>query len=467
MKYRLLELEVSADNSFQHDALERKPLVEFLVSLIGRLEGPFVLALDSPWGTGKTTIVKMLQARLATDQFQCVYFNAWKVDYVSDPLVALVSALDDIHLTDGGAESAFRGHLKTVKKITSAVAKRAVVAGVKVATLGFLDIEGELENIAVEATGEVAGNLVDAFQKEKQSLEKFRSEVEKAIEQLNTAGRKETLVFFIDELDRCRPTFAIEMLERIKHLFDVSNIVFVLSIDKSQLEASTAAVYGEKINAPEYLRRFIDLEYGIPMVQSKKFTKTLLTRFELDAEFSKRNGQQTRYDKDNFVDAFTELADVHDMSLRARERCIARLCVVMEQTPPNHYLDPFLLALLMVLRLKNAILFSRLCSGIDGPEEAMQYLSGLPGGQALVAGRSGLIIEAYLIAADPNKERVEIRMLALTRQADEKDVSDPPAVKYRARELADIRNHIFSGWRDSVSLANVASKIDLAAAVRD
>lgn len=467
MKYRLPELEVPSDNPFLHDALERKPLVEFLASLIGRLEGPFVLALDSPWGTGKTTIVKMLQAKLVGDQFQCVYFNAWKVDYVTDPLVALVSALDDIHLTDDGAESAFRGHLKTAKKITSAVAKRVVVAGVKAATLGILDIEDEVEKLVGDAAGEMAGNLVDAFQKERQALEKFRLEVEKAVDQLKATGKNETLVFFIDELDRCRPTFAIEMLERIKHLFDVPNIVFVLSVDKSQLEASTAAVYGEKINAPEYLRRFIDLEYGIPMIHSKKFTKTLLTRFELDSEFFKRNGEQTRYDKDNFVDTFTALADVHDMSLRARERCIARLCVVMGQTPPNHYLDPFLLALLMVLRLKNAILFRRLCAGIEGPEEVMQYLSGLPGGQRLVAERSGLLIEAYLIAADPNKERADARRLALTRQADEKDVSDPPTVKSRARELENMRRHIFSGFRDSVGLAHVASKIDLAAAVRD
>jgi KAP family P-loop domain len=467
MKYRLPELEVPSDDPFLHDALDRKPLVEFLANLIGRLEGPFVLALDSPWGTGKTTIVKMLQAKLATEQFQCVYFNAWKVDYVTDPLVALVSALDGIHLADAGAESAFRGHLKTAKKITSAVAKRAVVASVKAATLGILDIEEDLEKMAADAAGEVAGNLVDAFQKEKQALEKFRSEVEKAVKQLQAAGKKETLVFFIDELDRCRPTFAIEMLERIKHLFDVPNIVFVLSVDKSQLEASTAAVYGEKINAPEYLRRFIDLEYGIPMVETKRYTKTLLTRFELDAEFSKRNGQQTRYDKDNFVDTFTELADVHDMSLRARERCIARLCVVMEQTPTNHYLDPFLLALLMVLRLKNASLFSRLCSGTDGPEEAIQYLSALPGGQRLAAGRSGLVIEAYLIAADPNKQRSEARRLALQRQVDEKDVSDSPTVKSRARELADMQHHVFLGGRHSVSLANVASKIDLAASVRD
>lgn len=467
MKYRLPELEVPSDNPFLHDALKRKPMVEFLAGLIGRLEGPFVLALDSPWGTGKTTIVKMLQAKLTTDQFQCVYFNAWKIDYVTDPLVALVSALDGIHLTDDGAESAFRRHLKTAKQITSAVAKRVVVVGVKAATMGALDIEDEVEKLVGDAAGEMAGNLVDAFQKEKQALDKFRLEVERAIGQLKAAGKKETLVFFIDELDRCRPTFAIEMLERIKHLFDVPNIVFVLSIDKSQLEASTAAVYGEKINAPEYLRRFIDLEYGIPMIQTKRYTESLLTRFELDAEFSKRNSDQTRYDKDNFVDTFTELADVHSMSLRARERCIARLCVVMEQTPSDHYLDPFLLALLMVLRLKNADLFSRLCAGVDGPEVVMQYLSGLPGGVRLVAERSGLVIEAYLIAADPNKERSEARRIALQRQIDESDVSDAPTVKFRARELTNMRRHILSGFRNSVNLAHIAGKIDLAASVRD
>ena len=467
MKYRLPELDVPTDNPFLHDALERKPLVEFLASLIGRLEGPFVLALDSPWGTGKTTIVRMLQAKLEADQFQCVYFNAWKVDYVTDPLVALVSAVDNIHLTDREAESAFRGHLKTAKKITSAVAKRAVVAGVKAATLGILDIENDLKPIIGDAAGEMAGNLVDAFQKEKQALEKFRLEVEKAIEQLKAAGKKETLVFFIDELDRCRPTFAIEMLERIKHLFDVPNIVFVLSVDKSQLEASTAAVYGEKINAPEYLRRFIDLEYGIPMVESKRYTKTLLTRFELDAAFSKRSGDQTRYDKDNFVDAFTTLADIHDMSLRTRERCIARLCIAMEQTSVNHYLDPFLLALLMVLRLKNASLFSRLCAGVDGPEEAMQYLSDLPGGPRLVASRVGVLIEAYLIAADPSNERSEARHLQLQRQVDANDESDSPTDKSRARQLTDMRRHILSGSRDSVSLSHIAAKIDLAASVRD
>ena len=90
MKYRLPDLEIPPDNPFQHDALERKPVVEFLTGLISRLAGPFVLALDSPWGTGKTTVVRMLQAELKRQEFQCVYFNAWQVDYVADALLSLI-----------------------------------------------------------------------------------------------------------------------------------------------------------------------------------------------------------------------------------------------------------------------------------------------------------------------------------------------------------------------------------------
>ena len=465
MKYRVQELEVPADEPFKNDALNRKPLVEFLSGLIGRLSGPFVLALDSPWGTGKTTLVKMLQADLRRQDFLCVYFNAWQVDYVNDPLVALVSAIDEIRLPNGAAQSQFRTHLQTARKITTAVAKRGAIAVAKAATLGGLDLEKDIEAVAAELAGGLAGDAVDAFQKEKKSLEKFRHEVGKAIEQLKVAGKKETLVFFIDELDRCRPSFAIEMLERIKHLFDVPNIVFVLSIDKMQLEASTAAVYGERINAPEYLRRFIDLEYGIPVVQTKKFTEALFARYELDSVFAARNGSETRYDRSNLVETFTALADIFGLSLRARERCITRLAVVMDQTPIDHYLDPIVVAFLVVLRLKNLELFSAICSEAASPKEAMRFLATLPGGANFVADRDGLLIEAYLLAGDSNEERKLARYKALEVTA--QNASADPAEKSRAGELIRMFRLVSGGYGRRFRLRHVAGKIELAASVQD
>lgn len=465
MTYRIDDLEVSAEDPFRHDALDRRPLVEFLSSLIKRLNGPFVMALDSPWGTGKTTLVRMLMADLQGKGFQCTYFNAWKVDYVTDPLVALVSSIDRIDLGTEEAGSNFKSHLKTVKKVTTLVAKRGLMAATKALTLGALDIKEEYEAAAAELASDTVGNIVDAFNQESELLEKFRAELEAAVAQLPAAGKEPNLVFFIDELDRCRPTFAIELLERIKHLFDIPNIVFVLSIDKQQLEASTAAVYGSAINAPEYLRRFIDLEYGIPAAQSKRFTETLIKRFGLDQIFAQRTGSTTAYDRSNFIDFFTLLANAVGLSLRARERCITRLRVVMDQTPSNHHLDPILVALLIILRSNKSELFTRVISGEAPAETVMEFLASLPNGDEFKTGRPGIVIHAYLMAADRNHDRVQKREAQLREDAENEKL--PEDKRRYAAELLEMKRHINGGMRMGISLAPVAAKIDLVAMVKD
>ncbi len=465
MTYRINDLEVPAENPFHHDALDRQPLVEFLSALLKRLNGPFVMALDSPWGSGKTTLVRMLMADLQGKGFQCTYFNAWKVDYVTDPLVALVSSIDRIDLGTEEAASNFRSHLKTVKKVTTLVAKRGLMAATKALTLGALDLEEEYEAAASELASDTVGDIVDAFNQESELLEKFRAELEAAVAQLPAAGKEPNLVFFIDELDRCRPTFAIELLERIKHLFDIPNIVFVLSIDKQQLEASTAAVYGSAINAPEYLRRFIDLEYGIPAAHSKRYTETLIKRFGLEPVFAERRGSTTAYDRSNFIDFFTLLANAVGLSLRARERCITRLRVVMDQTPSNHYLDPILVALLIVLRSNKPDLFTRVISGEAPAETVMEYLATLHNGEEFKTGQPGIVIHAYLMAADRNHDRVQKREAQLREDAENEKL--PEDKRRHAADLLEMKRHINGGMRMGISLAPVAAKIDLAAMVRD
>lgn len=84
------------------------------------------------------------------------------------------------------------------------------------------------------------------------------------------------LIFFIDELDRCRPSFAIELLETIKHLFSVPGVIFVTSLDKSQLSHSVATIYGEKMDTTGYLRRFFDLDYKLPSPDKIKYMEIKL-----------------------------------------------------------------------------------------------------------------------------------------------------------------------------------------------
>lgn len=467
MRHRVADLEVPADDPFKFDALKRKPIVEFLANLLKRVEGPFVLALDSPWGTGKTTVIRMLQATLAQANVHCVYFNAWRVDYVTDPLVALVSSIDELKPRGEGAQATFRVHMSKVKKVTTAIAKRGVVAAVKAATLGALDLGEEIEAIAADAAAEAAGDLVDAFQKEKVSLEQFRRELEKAISQLSDSGMAKTLVFFVDELDRCRPPFAIEMLERIKHLFDVQNMVFVLSVDKSQLEASTAAVYGDKINAPEYLRRFIDLEFGLPPLDSKDFTRTLMARFDFSEHFAARaQFNELRSDESNFTSAFSSLAGVFDLSLRARERCITRLAVILDQTPPNVFIDPMLLAFLIIVRIKNPQLFGALSAGHASSDDAMTYLGAQPGGAEFARSRLGNIVECYLMAGDSNKDRQKAKGELLKAAASAEPIT---AAGVRARELLAMQKHVppHMFHRGGFDLKSIASQVDIAARIND
>lgn len=465
MKFRIAEIAVPADEPFKFGAPERKPVVEFLRDLIKQIEGPFVLALDSPWGTGKTTVVRMLRRTLEIEGFQCVYFNAWKDDYVTDPLIPMVSAIDELKPGGDAANESFRASMATVRKAVGPIAKRAIKAAIKVGTLGVLDVDEAIEEAAADVASEAASDLIDAFQKEKASLEQFRQSLEKAVGKLSQDEPPRPLIFFIDELDRCRPSYAIELLERVKHLFDVPNMVFVLSIDKKQLEAITAAVYGERIDAPEYLRRFIDLEYALPALHTKSYTRALIERFGFKAFFdARKQNSSLAYDHDSFVETFTLLAGLFELSLRARERCLTRLAVALTQTRPNEYLDPIVLSLLLVLRTRRPDLYAGLIDGSIAPQDLMKTLREMPRARDFAEYRFSPTLEAYLIVGDVEQARKEQTIAALRDlERTQPNTRQGAYANELLREIDDLQ----IGGRRRFSIRNVANKVDLAAKVGD
>ena len=402
MAYRMESIEVPVDDPFKNDSFNRREVVEFLSSLIGRAGGPFVLALDSPWGTGKSVFVKMLEADLQAKNFQCVYFDAWKSDHVMDPLVALVASVEAA-IKNASKKKNFPA-LESVKKITGIVAKRGAVAAIKAFSFGALDLEEEVENAVAEFGAETFTDLVEVYKAETALFDRFRKKLEETVGALEVDGKEPTLVFFIDELDRCRPSFAIQLLERIKHLFDLANICFVLSVNKGQLESVVRAVYGSNINAQEYLRRFFDLEYGLPAGKSVDFTAALLKRFDVDSYFIDENGSGAFHlveDRQLFIDSFTALSDVFELTLRARERCITRFKIVLDQTPNNNKLYPQLVALLVVVRATDPLLFERIANGRITPFEVMDYMGQKRYGAGFVDSDEGRILLGLLIAYFP------------------------------------------------------------------
>jgi hypothetical protein len=463
--FRITEIEVPKDDPFRNDALERRPVVEFLSGLIARTAGPFVLALDSPWGSGKTTLVRMLKSELERHDFQCIHFNAWRVDHAVDPLVALVSSVDRVQLAAGAGQAKFDQHVKTIRKVTSLVAKRGAVAIAKALTVGALDFDKEIEDAAAELTGGTVEDIVSAFKKEGELLDKFRAELESAVALLPESGKKSTLVWFVDELDRCRPTFAVELLERVKHLFDAPNVLFVLALDKRQLSASLSAVYGQGFDAEEYLRRFIDLEFKLPLAKNKRFIEMLFASAALDSVLAKRTHPELRQDRQSLIDLLTMLADAIPLSLRQIERAVTRLQVVMDQTPSDHYLHPVLVALLVVLRSHQPDLFFRMSDGRAGPDEVVEFLGGLPGGERIVNGRAGIFIHAHLLAAESDEDRKAALISALKAQAADEAASQQ--ARKRASEVLGLLGHVGGAFRGDPRLSVVAAKIDLARNLRD
>ncbi|EHA1005934.1 KAP family P-loop NTPase fold protein [Clostridium perfringens] len=244
--------------TFKDDLLGRESIAINLTEIIKNVKDINVISIDSSWGTGKTTFIKMWMDMLNNDeykdQFNTLYFNAWKNDYIKDPFTAL---LTEIELsTSSDIKEAFKDAMKVGQKIVESTTN----VFLKIFTAGAVGLEDfkfkEIKDSAMKC-------IID----EKNNREEFIEKLEAL------ASNNKKIIFFIDEIDRCRPTFAIELLEVIKHLFKVKNIFFVVSVDKEQLSHSIRTLYGNGMDSDGYLRRFFDLDYKMPIIDKGNYFK--------------------------------------------------------------------------------------------------------------------------------------------------------------------------------------------------
>ncbi len=460
MQYKLPPIEIPQTKPFQNDALGRGPAVEAVSTLIEDLKGPFVLAIDSPWGTGKTTFIKFLKVDLESKGFTCVYFNAWETDFTTDPLIAFIGEMGKLESRVAQRSPEFAEHYKKAKKIGTLLAKKTVTVGAKLVSAGILNVEEIMETAISDYISSSVSDAVDAYMAEKSLNEQFHTALSKTIEKLNEKGKRPQIVIFVDELDRCRPNYAVELLERVKHLFNVENAIFVISLDKEQLHVSLGAVYGREINSDEYLRRFIDIEYALPKPDSESFTKNLFIRFGFDEFFSERTNHELQKEKGDLISTFTALSQHLGLSLRAREQCFTRIRVAMMMTPQDHFLFPQLLATLALLKAGAKPIYREYAFGNGTAKGVLDYLRTLDGGEELINSHFGTVIEASLVSAKAG------RFMDHGVTADYVNIANDETATEKDREratkiLAICRNWSFRG--NGPELDYVVRKLELAA----
>lgn len=481
-RYRSDEVEVNEENTYQDDKLGREPFVKAIVTLVEVIQEPFVIALNSPWGSGKTTTLRLLLPELKTASVTAVSFNAWEVDYATDPLVPLVATLHDkLWEIRGYDRNAVDGaKIDRLKGLAGAVVKHGVVAAVKIATAGILDIEATAQGIskAVDSAAEKAaegftGDLIDAFKEERKAANEFRRVLQELIEHVrgeNTNGEAlPPLILIIDELDRCRPTFSVAMLERIKHFFNVPGLVFILGLDLEQLKASVRKVYGAELDSTEYLRRFVDLELRLPNAPIEEMVQSMLTKCGADAFFESRMGYRALSgDRIWITRTLQDLALNFDLSPRLVQRIITRLMLVIRQTKTNQYLDPILVVFLIFLQTRDELILRGFVEGRLSPAAVMESIRKInPKGEKFYQSDIGILIEAHLLRA--LRYRSEFLTEFTTRfEALDKQATDP--VSSRLKSLASRYERTSDGFsRDSIDLREVDRRINLVATdlVRD
>ena len=350
---RLEDVIIDSNNPFKEDLLKRKPYAEILTNVLSIYTHGAVIALNGKWGTGKTTFVKKWQKMLECQDFKTIYFNAWQADYLDDPLVPLIANLQNVRKIDSNDNSKFESLLKAAAKLAIAGAVGFGKGALKTLPSGELVI-GTLSSVADEV-GNLFKKKVDEFSIQTQSMEQFKEALK---EYVNWIDSKNAIVYFIDELDRCNPTYAVRVLERVKHLFDIPGIVFVLSIDKVQLENSIKGYFGSDIDAEEYLRRFIDISYNLPQPELRDFCGHLYDYYNLQSFFQhEKRKNNFRNEEIDFLNSAEYICTFKQITLRQLDRIFALTAIALKEFQPDQYLFPDLFFFLIYIKVCFPALF--------------------------------------------------------------------------------------------------------------
>jgi hypothetical protein len=362
MLIRQAELDISSEDPFANDALQRRDLEPPLTQFVTQATSSFVLALDGKWGSGKTTFLRMWKEKLQETGHVCLYLNAWKTDFTEDPLIAVVGELsntiENLDIKNGTKEN-LRETKQRIQKIAGLIFKRSLPLAIKLLTYGFISTDDFQEKAIADHLSKWSEDAIRDYENGKSDIEDFKQSLQSLANDIESL-RPSTLskvVVIVDELDRCRPLYAVQMLERIKHLFNVPGVVFILGIDRLQLGHSICALYGTGFDAQGYLRRFIDIDYQLPSPNPGSYCNYLFKRFEIEDLFLRRKefcADNTMCCADNEL-AFLKqhlghLMHAAGMNLREQEQTISRLRIVLQTVAPDEPVFHITLCLLIFFR---------------------------------------------------------------------------------------------------------------------
>lgn len=338
------------------------------------VSGSLVITLSSPYGYGKSTFLKMWSNHLAAQNDSphpmVIFLDAWESDYYGDPLFSLVSAtIENIRQKSRLSEKITEA-AKDIGWFSTTIAAQIAKQLTGIDPIGAGKIATE-KKIKRQKTPSVLPSDFDIYRNRKHSMHALKEALSEYIK-----STERGIIFLIDDLDRCRPDYAISYLETIKHIFDIEGATFILAIDRSHLENSAKTAFGSMLKFDEYYRKFSHREISLPKISKSSYQK--LARKYVDHYLTANGGRNCVMEiTGDIIENTTELISALELNPRQLQESFRILGHLLSSTKntwgkltPCNSMGSILLA---SLRVYNKEIYEQLGNGKWDASAALNF----------------------------------------------------------------------------------------------
>lgn len=360
------EVTFSCDNceeNLRSDQLSRLKYAEYLYYYLKEQgqEKNTVINLNAEWGAGKTFFVKRLYNSLK-NKHPCIYIDAWKQDFSDDAFLTLFASLiNQIQKYIGDVDLNLQKIGGSIGRFTKNIIPEIVSGLLK-------------EYAGLESLGEIskkAGELMLKEHEEKsKGMQLLRKELSFWSEESFKKGYEAPVFIFIDELDRCRPNYAVSFLEIVKHFFDIEKFVFVIATDTNQLQHSIKSLYGNDFAANDYLGRFFHRRFTLRAPDVGLLIDDKISNSGLSSNFNKLDMLYPHPSNiDQFIKNISSIFNAFDLNIRDVLRNVDRILDLINSGRFKKKIDYIALLIMMVIYDKDHLIIDSMTS---------KHLSGVP-----------------------------------------------------------------------------------------
>lgn len=397
-----LDLKLNDDNIrkvLEEDYIGRNKYINGLMNILNSLHESKIIALDGNWGSGKTFFLKSLEYLMNNEydkkfkeineenlnklkqEYMLFYYNAWENDDASSAMLSLIYKL----INDCFSSTIVEENVDvTVNGI--AIALNTII---KFITAGSIDVK---EDVFGEKW--TSKKITDEIITSEEIKQTFRDLIKEILSE-----KKNKILIIIDEIDRCKPTFAIDLLENIKHFYDDDRVVFIVATNNKQLGASVCKVYGEKYDGYEYLDKFFDMNLELPDNYLEKYIKAI---------------DEHRISSDYYFKCCREIAKYKKMTMREYNRYLNSIQTMKDYLTANSDFDLFYIKMFT----KNLLIPLALELKIKEKDKYYEFISGNLFAEIENLIRNNSFFYEISLRMIKNKTRDELSKIEETQSSD-------------------------------------------------